>query len=74
VTKLTPFLKQSGYNTAKHVHFLPIAALSGGNIKDRIAPAVCPWQSGPSLLELLDSISIGGRDAEGPLRIPVLDK
>ncbi len=73
VSKLTPFLKQSGYNS-KHVHFLPIAALSGANIKDRVGKAVCPWFEGPSLLELLDGITVGGRDPDGPLRIPVLDK
>ena len=73
VNKLIPFLKASGYNS-KHVHFLPIAALSGGNIKDRLDKTTCPWYDGPSLLELLDSISVGGRDADGPLRIPILDK
>ncbi len=71
--KLTPFLKQSGYNTAKHVHFIPIAAITGANVKER-AGSQCPWYSGPSLLELLDTISIGGRDPEGPLRVPLVDK
>lgn len=71
--KIIPFLKSSGYNS-KHVHFLPIAALSGANIKDRLDKKVCPWYDGPALLELLDSISVGGRDADGPLRIPILDK
>jgi peptide chain release factor subunit 3 len=74
VGKLTPFLKQSGYNTAKHVHFIPISGLSGANIKDRTTKEVCPWYDGPSLLECLDGISVGGRDPEAPLRIPVLDK
>lgn len=74
VTKLTPFLKSSGYNTAKHVHFIPISGLSGGNVKDRFPAGACPWYDGPSLLEVLDAVNVGGRDAEGPLRIPVLDK
>lgn len=73
VGKLTPFLKQSGYNVAKHVHFIPIAAITGANVKER-AGATCPWYTGPSLLELLDSISIGGRDPEAPLRVPLVDK
>jgi len=73
VTKLTPFLKSSGY-TAKHVHWVPVAAITGANIKERAPPEKCPWYSGPSLLELLDSITIGGRDPEGPLRLPILDK
>ena len=73
VSKLTPFLRQSGYNVAKHVHFIPIAAITGANVKER-AGATCPWYTGPSLLELLDSISIGGRDPEAPLRVPLVDK
>ena len=74
VGKLTPFLKASGYNVARHVHFIPISALSGANVKERAPPDACPWYSGPSLLECLDGLSVGGRDADGPLRIPVLDK
>jgi peptide chain release factor subunit 3 len=74
VGKLTPFLRGSGYNVAKHVNFLPIAAISGTNVKERVTKAACPWYDGPSLLELLDGLSIGGRDPDGPLRVPVLDK
>ena len=73
VGKLTPFLKASGY-MQKHVHFLPIAGLTGKNIKDRVGKELCPWFEGPSLLELLDGISIGGRDPDAALRVPVLDK
>lgn len=74
VGKLTPFLKASGYNTAKHVIFVPIAGLTGANVKDRSTKEVCPWYDGPSLLEVLDGVNVGGRDPEGPLRVPVLDK
>jgi len=55
------------------VHFIPIAAITGANVKER-AGAACPWYTGPSLLELLDSISIGGRDPDAPLRVPLVDK
>jgi peptide chain release factor subunit 3 len=74
IGKLTPFLKSCGYNVAKTVHFLPIAGLTGANVKDRSAPGVCPWYDGPSLLEILDNVNIGSRDADGPLRVPVLDR
>ena len=30
--KLSPFLKQCGYNLGRDVDFCPIAALSGGNV------------------------------------------
>jgi peptide chain release factor subunit 3 len=43
-------------------------------VKERAGAAVCPWYEGPALLECLDGLAIGGRDSEGPLRIPVLDK
>jgi peptide chain release factor subunit 3 len=74
VSKITPFLKQSGYNTAKHVHFIPISAMSGANVKDRAPKAMCPYYDGPSLLELLDGLSVAGRDPDGPLRVPVVDR
>jgi hypothetical protein len=32
VSKLTPFLKSSGYNVAKHVSWVPISALTGVNV------------------------------------------
>lgn len=72
--KLTPFLKQSGYNTAKHVFFIPISGISGINVKERNTKEQCPWYDGPSLLEFLDALPVGGRDPDAPLRIPVLDR
>ena len=74
VAKLVPFLRSSGYNVAKHVMFIPMSGLSGANVKDRATSDVCPWYSGPSLLEYLDALAVSGRDADAPLRIPVLDK
>ena len=53
---------------------MPLSGLSGANVKERVSKGVCPWSEGPSLLELLDGMTIPGRDPEGPLRIPVLDK
>ena len=73
-SKLGPFLKQSGYNVAKHVTFIPISGISGINVKERSTKEVCPWYDGPSLLEFLDGLPVGGRDPDAPLRIPVLDK
>lgn len=72
--KLSPYLRTCGYNLNKHVHYLPVAAIAGANIKDRLAPGVCSWYNGPSLLELLDNLNIGTRDPNAPLRIPILDK
>jgi peptide chain release factor subunit 3 len=72
--KLEPFLKSCGFNTKKNVDFVPIAGLSGINIKDKVPKEVCPWYTGASLVELLDELPPIPRDPEGSVRIPVADK
>ena len=52
VSGLTPFLRSCGYNMKKEVSFLPIAALYGHNIKDRVPKENCDWYDGPSLFEV----------------------
>ena len=74
VSRLSPYLKSVGYNVQRDVTFLPVSGLKGYNLKDRAPEGVCPWYQGPSLFEILDAIEIVGRDANGPLRLPVLDK
>jgi len=85
VTKLRPFLKTQGFKIKKEVKFMPISGLKGANIKDEVDPKDCSWwapswksgannTSSPTLLSLLDSLKMQGRDAEAPLRIPVLDR
>ena len=74
VTQLTPYLKRVGYNVQEDVTFLPVSGLRGYNLKEGIPEGVCPWYSGPSLFQILDSMQIEGRDASAPLRLPVLDK
>jgi peptide chain release factor subunit 3 len=57
-TKLTAFLKTLGFNPASDVSFIPIAGLSGDNLKGPVDASVCSWYTGPSLLQLLDSIQL----------------
>lgn len=73
VSKLSPFLKQAGYNVKKFVHFLPVSGLTGANIKDPVGDE-CPWWTGHTLMSQLDDLPVGGRDRDAPLRVPVLDK
>ncbi|KAL8481265.1 hypothetical protein ACS0TY_027694 [Phlomoides rotata] len=73
-SKMTTFLKSSGYNVKKDVHFLPISGLYGTNMKTRLDKSVCPWWSGPCLFEALDAIEIPTRDPKGPFRMPIIDK
>jgi peptide chain release factor subunit 3 len=85
VTKLRPFLKGCGYTIKKEVKFIPMSGLGGANVKDEVDPAICPWwrplwQGGenntsvPTLMGLLDSLEMKGRDPKAPLRVPVLDR
>lgn len=85
VTKLRPFLKSCGYLVKKEVKFIPISGLSGANVKDEVDPKVCPWwkescskkennTNMPTLLSLFDSLEISGRNRDGPVVIPVLDR
>lgn len=85
VNKLRPYLKNCGFTIKKEVKFIPISGLSGANVMTEVDPSVCDWwkkcyttgennTTSPTLLSLLDSLELTGRDASAPLRIPVLDR
>jgi len=85
VQKLRPFLKGCGFVIKREVKFIPISGLKGSNVKDEVDSSVCPWwkkcwQSGENnttastLIGLIDSLEISGRDATAPLRVPILDR
>lgn len=70
--KLKPFLNKTGY-ADKDIIWVPIAGLTGENIKE--PGEKHKWYKGKPLLEILDEVNVGeNREAEGPLRIPILDK
>jgi len=71
---LTPFLKSCGYNLKKEVVFLPIAALTGANVRERVSKSVCSWYDGGSLFETLDSIEPVDRNPLAPVRLPIVDR
>ncbi|KAH7656185.1 Protein-synthesizing GTPase protein [Dioscorea alata] len=73
-SKMTPFLKSSGYNVKKDVQFLPISGLAGINMKTRVDKSICSWWNGPCLFEVLDSVEVPLRDPKGPVRMPIIDK
>merc|ERR1712083_468520 len=69
--KLSPFLKKEGFKPGTECFFLPISGLTGDNVKERKnTPA---WFKGQSLLDTLDSLTVGERKSDQPLRIPMLD-
>jgi len=74
VNGITPFLRQCGYNLKKEVVFLPVAALYGHNIKERIPAEMCDWYDGPTLFETLDLIEPLDRNPLAPVRVPIVDK
>ncbi|KAH8923034.1 hypothetical protein BT69DRAFT_1281765 [Atractiella rhizophila] len=74
VNKLTPFLKMTGFNPKTDVFFIPVSGFTGANLKERLAPGVAPWWSGPSLLEYLDEMPISDRKLDAPLMMPVSEK
>lgn len=70
---LEPFLAATGYGE-KEVVWVPIAGLQGHNILEPVPKATCNWYTGPTLMEILDDLTLDAREAKGPLRIPIIDK
>ncbi|CAD6449367.1 9e67b3ae-8bb0-452b-be19-1a4a8df06eda [Sclerotinia trifoliorum] len=73
-TKLSQFLKGTGYNLKTDVFFMPIAAQQTMGIKDRIPEGVAPWYDGPSLLEFLDNMTQLERKVNAPFMMPINGK
>jgi peptide chain release factor subunit 3 len=73
-TKLSQFLKGTGYNLKTDVFFMPIAAQQLMGIKERIPPGVCSFYNGPSLLEYLDGMAALERKVNAPFMMPVNGK
>ncbi len=67
----TTLLDQIAADTGNPVqpHFLPVSALLGDNVVHRSASM--PWYTGPSLIELLESLPASRHDAAAPLRFAV---
>lgn len=70
-SKLSQFLKGTGYNLKTDVYFMPVAAQTMMNIKDRLPKGVAPWWEGPSLLEYLDGMNALERKVNAPFMMPV---
>lgn len=73
-TKLSSFLKATGYNLKTDVTFMPVAAQQIMGIKDRIPKGVADWYNGPSLLEYLDTMKTLERKVNAPFMMSVNGK
>ena len=65
-TDFTDFARRIGL---EGVTFIPISAVHGHNVVDR--SDAMPWYSGPTLLEHLEHVPVGGDVAVKPFRMPV---
>ncbi|TQS35962.1 hypothetical protein Golomagni_03601 [Golovinomyces magnicellulatus] len=74
ITKLSQFLKATGYNLKNDIYFIPIAAQQMLGLKERVPENICPWYRGPSLLEYLDSMATLERKVNAPFMMPVNGK
>ncbi|BGP34949.1 translation termination factor GTPase eRF3 [Rhodotorula toruloides] len=74
VTKLSPFLKGTGYNMKTDVTFIPVSGFTGANIKEPVDRKVAPWVEGTSLLSFLDEMPLMDRKNNAPLMMPISEK
>jgi len=66
VAAYTVFARQLGL---KDIHPIPLSALTGDNVVD--AGERMPWYSGPTLIEMLESLPVYDECHDDPLRFPV---
>eukprot|EP00041_Stephanoeca_diplocostata_P042032 m.9957 g.9957 ORF g.9957 m.9957 type:complete len:678 (+) comp7107_c0_seq1:87-2120(+) len=72
--KLTPFLKQCGFNLKNDVIMMPVSGQQGTNLISPMPEGLCPWYKGPSLVQFLDELPKIQRHLDLPMRMPVADK
>ena len=53
---------------------MPCSGFTGANLKERVDPKVCPWYSGPSLLEFLDELPDFEWPSDKPVKVLVSDR
>lgn len=72
--KLVPYLRKCGFNPKQELTFMPCSGLTGAFLKEVAPSEVCPWYRGPPFLEYIDSLAPLSRSADGPFRMPAVDK
>jgi len=53
---------------------MPLSALTGLGLKERVPKETCPWYDGPSLLEYLDNMKALDRKVKAPFMMPIATK
>ncbi|KAH8830632.1 EF Tu GTP binding domain-containing protein [Flagelloscypha sp. PMI_526] len=70
---LKPFLLQTGFQPSK-TKFVPVGAMDGVNLigtEGEVASSLREWYTGPTLVDLLDTLEPPARNILAPTRIPV---
>lgn len=71
LAQLKPFLASTGFE-ASRLSFVPLGAASGENVSKRsMDGGLSSWYTGPTLFDILDSLSPPTRDVDAPLRMPL---
>lgn len=72
---LIPFIRDTcKWNIENEVYFIPISGLHGHNLQERVPAESCPWYTGPTLFEVLNTLPIPNRTDSSALRMPILDR
>lgn len=71
--KVSKFLEALGYKKAD-LTFMPMSAQRTLGVKDRVPSDVCPWYSGPSLIEYLREMKMPERNVNAPFMMPISAK
>lgn len=71
--KLTPYLRKCGFNPKTDIFYIPVSGLTGAFLKES-RPDCCSWYNGPPLITYLDQLQELNRNADGPVRLPIVDR
>uniref|UniRef100_A0A0A9WPW1 Eukaryotic peptide chain release factor GTP-binding subunit n=1 Tax=Lygus hesperus TaxID=30085 RepID=A0A0A9WPW1_LYGHE len=60
VEKMRPFLRQNGFDedNNKNLIFVPIAGINGDNLIKRVTDKVCAWYDGPTMMDIIDTMTL----------------
>ncbi|XP_013381843.1 eukaryotic peptide chain release factor GTP-binding subunit ERF3A isoform X2 [Lingula anatina] len=72
--KLLPYLKKCGFNPKTEMFFMPASGYTGAFLKEPADEKICPWYRGPTFIEYLDNMPNLDRSADGPVRLPIVDR
>ena len=68
--EVSDLLKRAGFNP-DDVPMIPASSLNGDNVYKKSDK--CPWYSGPTLFEAIDSMPAPDKPTDKPLRLPIQD-